>query len=372
MVRHSLGRRTSICLGISRGHEGRGAVAEMNSTNVLRNLRRGGFATVPPQIAARCITRNVPATLLCFPSCVPYVSVRRGLTSDIRRTYVAAYYPVFDSARFSAGSVQLSYRWLHASPFSVHVLRETNSSRWHVFKCRGSQLLSHVVGDGYGEAMIRATILGLSDREPAFAYGATLATFDEIREENLAQIALAEGRQLDDDEFSQHNSEDEQTESTLSPSKQTLVFGQIQKAAQAVLVFIPEADAVRLAAIHRAIATAVTWGDFFDAVPSDELDTVYDRVIDEDGEHLPDRSAKFDPDLLGVCEGDYPDWPEQQMLDWLPAHICREFGRVESSALNGAFLSLDVRRAPEILAALERAGFECRLDEELVRRACGN
>jgi hypothetical protein len=197
--------------------------------NVRSILRAGSYASIPPQIAARWITRDGPATLLCFPSYVPYVSVRRGLTSDVRRTYVAAYYPIFDSARFYTGSVHLSYGWLHASPFSVHVLRETNSSRWHVFKCRGSQLLSHVVGDGYGEAMIRATILGLFDREPAFAYGATLATFDEIREENLAQIALAEGSELDD-EFSMHYVDGEQTESTLSRSKQTLVFGQIQKA----------------------------------------------------------------------------------------------------------------------------------------------
>jgi len=339
--------------------------------NVLRNLRPGGFATVPPQIGARCITRDVPATLLCFPSCIPYVSVRRGMTSDVLRTYVAAYYPIIDSARFHAGSVQLSYGWVHASPFSVHVLRETNSSRWHVFKCRGSQLLSHVVGNGYGDAMIRATILGLSDREPAFTYEATLATFDEIREENLARIALAEGSELDEDEFSQHNCEGEQTARTLSPSKQTLVFGQIQKLGEVALVFIPEADALRLAAIHRAIATAETWGDFVDAIPPEELDTVYDRAFDET-ERLPNRSAKFDPDLLGVCEGDYPDWPEQKMLDWLPAHVCREFGRTDSSVLNGPFLSLDVRRTPEILAALERAGFECRLDEELVGRASGS
>jgi hypothetical protein len=201
------------------------------------------------------------------------------MTSDVRRTYVAAYYPIFDSARFSAGSVQLSYGWLHVSSFSVHVLRETISSRWHVFKCCGRRLLSHVVGDGYGDAMIRATILGLFDREPAFAYDATLATFDEIREENLAQIALAEGSELDDGEFSLHNSEDEQTESTLSPAKQTLVFGQIQKPGEVALVFIPEADALRLAAIHRAIATAETWGDFVDAIPPEQLDTVYEPGV---------------------------------------------------------------------------------------------
>jgi hypothetical protein len=129
----------------------------MNSMNVRSIPHAGSYASIPRQIGARWITSDVPATLLCSRSCIPYVSVRRGLTSDVRRTYVATYYPRFDSVRFAAGSVQLSYRWLHASPFSVHVLRETNSLRWHVFKCCGRRLLSHVVGDGYGSAMIRAT-----------------------------------------------------------------------------------------------------------------------------------------------------------------------------------------------------------------------
>ena len=153
----------------------------MNPTNIQSTLRAGAFATVPRQIGVRWITRDVPATILCFPSCVPYVSVRRGLTSDARRTYVAVYYPVFDSVRLTDRSVQLSYRWLYDSPFSVHVLRETNGSRWDIFKCCGSKLLSHISGSGYGDALIRATSLGLADREPAFVYEATLATLDETR-----------------------------------------------------------------------------------------------------------------------------------------------------------------------------------------------
>lgn len=77
-------------------------------------------------------------------------------------------------------------------------------------------------------------------------------------------------------------------------------------------------------------------------------------VADESGrgepedEGLPDRSAKFDSDRLGISDGDYPDWPEQKMLDWLPGHVCRQFGKCESSVLNGPFFSLNVQRAPEI------------------------
>ena len=344
----------------------------MNITNALTILPVGSFASVPPQIGARWITRDVPATLLCFPSCIPYVSVRRGLTSDVTRTFVARYYPIFDSARFDAASVQLSYRWFYDSPFSVHVLHESKSQRWHVFKIRGRQLLSHVVGDGYGDAMIRATSIGLSDREPACTYGATLATYDEIREENLAQIALAEGTNADEDNFNLHNVEDEQPESARPLSRKILVFGQITKAGEPTLIFIPEADAIRLAAIHNAIANSSTWGEFFDAIPPEEMDAVYARLFDDGDERLPDRSAKFDSDALGCGDGDYPDWPEQKMLEWLPADVCRRLGKVESSVLNGDYLSLDVRRAPEIIAALEASGFECRWDEALVKRASGN
>jgi len=42
-------------------------------------------------------------------------------------------------------------------------------------------------------------------------------------------------------------------------------------------------------------------------------------------EPLPDDDAAFDVDVLpGFTEGDWPEWPEQKMLDWLPAEICHE------------------------------------------------
>jgi hypothetical protein len=55
--------------------------------------------------------------------------------------------------------------------------------------------------------------------------------------------------------------------------------------------------------------------------------------------------------VSSAVDGEYPEWPEQKMLAWLPANICRQFGKMESSVLNGPFLSLDVRRTPEIHGA---------------------
>ena len=68
-----------------------------------------------------------------------------------------------------------------------------------------------------------------------------------------------------------------------------------------------------------------------------------------------------------ITEGDWPEWPEHEML----AEICRTYGYVEGSVLNGPFVRFDPGRTPEILEALERAGLHLRLDEKLVRTACG-
>ncbi len=154
---------------------------------------------------------------------------------------------------------------------------------------------------------------------------------------------------------------------------ETLVFGVIQNGAgEQGLVFIPKPEATRLAAIHAAISGSQTWGEFFATMPLGDSNYVRESRLDCD-ECVPDPSEKFDVELLpGFTDGDWPDWPEQKMLDWPPAEICQRYGRVESSVLNGPYLTLDVTRSPEIVDALERAEFELRFDEELVRKACGS
>ena len=88
---------------------------------------------------------------------------------------------------------------------------------------------------------------------------------------------------------------------------------------------------------------------------------------------LPAMTDDFDDRWLpfGYHDGDWPDWPEQLMENWLPTRICAEYGKVESSLLNGSFLILDVTRAEEIMRALEREGFQLHHDPRLVRRAFG-
>ena len=82
-------------------------------------------------------------------------------------------------------------------------------------------------------------------------------------------------------------------------------------------------------------------------------------------------SDPFSPQQVpGYSDGDWPDWPEQEMLEWLPPSIIR-LGLIRATRLNGNFLVLDPLRAQEIIAAMEAFGHECRLNHELVKRICG-
>ena len=86
----------------------------------------------------------------------------------------------------------------------------------------------------------------------------------------------------------------------------------------------------------------------------------------------PEDDDPFDVGDIGpFCDGDWPAWPEQKMLRWLPKDIQIEFGTVVDSVHNGEFLVLDAARENEIVAALRQRGHRCTKDDDLVRRACG-
>ena len=76
-------------------------------------------------------------------------------------------------------------------------------------------------------------------------------------------------------------------------------------------------------------------------------------------------------DIPGYEDGDWPLWPLQEMLDWMPKDIQQRFGKVVPSAVNGDCLELISEKADEIVKALESRGFSCAEDESLVMRACG-
>ena len=121
------------------------------------------------------------------------------------------------------------------------------------------------------------------------------------------------------------------------------MFGIIRKSqGEANLVFIPQRQARRLAAIHTAISEATTWKSFCDLMPVDDLWKVTSELRDR--HPLPAMTDEFDDRWLpfGYHDGDWPDWPEQLMENWLPSRICAEYGKLDGSLLNDDFLILDL------------------------------
>lgn len=178
-----------------------------------------------------------------------------------------------------------------------------------------------------------------------------------------------------------------------------LVYGEVEGS----LVFVPWQQAQDLAMVWSALGSSSTWGEFRSLIPpkryeetlalmSDAID--FDSYFEQEsqanpssreealsafreidiGERLPLDDDPFPGyDLPWVADGDYPEWPAQEMLKWMPTVLAREpYGRVEDSVHNGRFLVLDPAREKAILAELAAAGFSCIKDQELVEQACGH
>jgi hypothetical protein len=156
----------------------------------------------------------------------------------------------------------------------------------------------------------------------------------------------------------------------IQPATTRLVYGLLDRGPNGrSLVFIPEPEALRLANFHRAVRSSKTWGDFYDRVPASDLKEL-DEVWDEcDGR--PERSEKFDCERV-VGDGDWPPWPEQEMMQWLPREVWLRYAKKETSVINGHYITIDPAHEREIIAELESFGFVCRRNNRLVKTACGD
>ena len=187
------------------------------------------------------------------------------------------------------------------------------------------------------------------------------------------------------------------------PTLEEVAYGQISD----YLVFAKRGDADQLFACHEALRTANTWGEFrslvgphiydevieymgfyFEGTITDftafyeELirckpDTTPEQAREEYlklpvGDRFPDDTDPFDSqEVPGVDDCDWPGRPAQIMLDWVPKEIQEKYGSMESTRLNGEFLTLDPRNERKITAAFRRAGYRCTRDDVLIQRASG-
>lgn len=327
-----------------------------------------------------------------FPRRITYAGRRLALTTPELRPFVAEYRPRFETFIHAGPCRKLSYIWVAGGPFHVDVLHNRETGEWNVYKFSAGRLLSHAFAQGYGEAMIRASGIGLNATEPAFTFAGNA---EEWRRENLAQ---AESANEDAPEAGDPQASDES-------DLHTLVFGVVPSAiGGSNLVFLPAGKARELAAVRRAL-TAKTWGEFKLKMPPMRLPELLTTFLEcgawasfdcfyrahaetgtpaerdalwrgyeelTPGERMPVDEDPFRLEFVpGWGDGTWPERPEQAMLGWLPPQICARWGRRVNSRRRGDYLIFEPGYAPEILAALEGAGYACCWDEELVRQACG-
>ena len=149
---------------------------------------------------------------------------------------------------------------------------------------------------------------------------------------------------------------------------QRLVYGELT---DDQLVFIPESEAIELAQLQTAIQSSRTWGEFKAQIPPPRWLQAISNYVDND-EPLPADDHPFDTnELPGYGDGDWPQWPAQRMLEWMPEVIRTRFGDVGTSMVSGDMLSIDPASESGIIAALKDAGYTCIRDDHLVSTASG-
>ncbi len=154
----------------------------------------------------------------------------------------------------------------------------------------------------------------------------------------------------------------------MTDEQRQLVYG---LAGDKSLVFMPEHAARELAELRTLLPVARTWGEFRAGIS----DARWRRIVEPlegDGEPVPEPAAPFDAaQIWGYEDGDWPEWPAQQMLEWMPVELQQRFGDIEDSVLNGPCLQLEPTREREIVQALHAASFTCRRDDAMIRKASG-
>jgi hypothetical protein len=153
-------------------------------------------------------------------------------------------------------------------------------------------------------------------------------------------------------------------------SERRLLYGRLD---DFQLVFIPEDRAHDLVKVRDAIENARTWGEFRLLLPERRWREIADDYAPVEEEPPPADDEPFAADAVpGYIDGDWPEWPAQQMLDWMPQDIQDRFGDVGSSMVSGDSLYIDPASERDVVAALQNAGYVCSRDDKLVARASGH
>lgn len=155
----------------------------------------------------------------------------------------------------------------------------------------------------------------------------------------------------------------------------SIVYGKFVRGGRpSDLVFLPHAQAEHLASIFLAICGAETWGELRGAM-STEADAELLAWLESNGwrkTRKPQNDDPFDLDAVpGVVEGDWPPWPDQLHLAWMPQDIVKAYGDIEQSVHNGAFVAFSAEKEQLVVGALKEHGYHVERNDTVIAHACG-
>ncbi len=131
------------------------------------------------------------------------------------------------------------------------------------------------------------------------------------------------------------------------------------------------ADRARhLALTWKAMVKAKTWGALRTLAPR----KAYREILAFQESPRSIRAGHpFDYyEMTPVPDGDYPGFPKQEVMDWMPSEILEAFGRTQETAMNGDYPGFHPTDTRRIVANLRRHGYRCRRNQRLVEAAHGD
>lgn len=158
--------------------------------------------------------------------------------------------------------------------------------------------------------------------------------------------------------------------STLSSRESNVVYGDSKAG---FLVFLQG----ELAELYVALATSDTWGELKARIPSEEYENAFQGMrygangVENGVEPLPDEEFCYS-DISDYASCDWPPYPLQKMLEWMPKEIQQQYGTVSGTMFDGDQLIIEPEQKAGVVKALEERGYICIEDDFVARVAARN
>jgi hypothetical protein len=144
-----------------------------------------------------------------------------------------------------------------------------------------------------------------------------------------------------------------------------LVYGQMGDTDRGVVIPRRYADQLRIQ------LEAKTWGELRAGLPVDVVEEMLEGRPGAAGTDSPPDDAPYAPEqMFGWDDADFPDWPQQRMLDWVPEDLLERHIGANTSVLNGDYADATLDDVEALVRDLEALGFSSARDDRLISFVC--